>query len=137
MKRYLITLLALILTTGSVQAGWMAERFDSLSGSEWLVTQIEGQPGIGEAFLQFGSDGRLAGHTGVNHLSGSYEAARNELTFGPLISTRMAGPPELMEQEARLARALEKVNGSRRERVTLTLLADGQPLMTLRQRDFD
>ncbi len=137
MKRYLITLFALVVTATAAHAGWMAERFDALSGSEWLVTEIAGQPAQGEAYLQFGSDGRLAGRTGVNHLSGSYLIEDARLRFGPLVTTRMAGSPELMEQEARLTRALEQVDGFRRERIQLTLLDDGQPVLTLRQRDFD
>ena len=56
--------------------------------------------------LSFGDDGGLSGTTGVNRLMGRYEVGEAAVTFGPLATTRMAGPPELMAQEQAVTRAL-------------------------------
>ena len=45
-------------------------------------------------------DGRASGWAGVNRFTGSYALEGATLTIGPLAMTRMAGPPERMEQES-------------------------------------
>jgi heat shock protein HslJ len=55
--------------------------------------------------LTIGADGALSGFAGVNRFSGSAdpEALREgKLCAGPLIATRMGGPPEAMEAETQL-----------------------------------
>jgi heat shock protein HslJ len=75
---------------------------------DWTV---EGYAG---ATLTFVPDGTLAGSTGVNRVRGryTYDAAAL-LSVGPLIATRMAGPPEAMEAETRLLRALGQARTAR------------------------
>ena len=52
--------------------------------------------------------GEVSGNGGVNSFGGSYETpGDNALTFGPIAATRMAGPPEAMEQETKFFEALE------------------------------
>ena len=135
MKNILIALLLLILPAAADCA--VAAAPDPLAGSEWLVTEIGDQQALDEAYLQFRSEGKVGGRTGVNSFGGTYTAREASLSFGPLMMTRMAGAPELMEQEARLVAALERVDEFRREGIHLTLLADGEPVLHLRQRDWD
>ncbi len=74
---------------------------------EWTVAAMPG--GVLEdaaPTIAFG-DGRASGWAGVNRFMGSYALEGATLTIGPLAMTRMAGPPERMEQESRLAAALE------------------------------
>jgi heat shock protein HslJ len=52
-------------------------------------------------------EGRVTGWAGVNRFAGSYALEGAALTVGPLAMTRMAGPPERMHQEARLAASLD------------------------------
>jgi heat shock protein HslJ len=85
-----------------------------LSGSSWSVTAYNnGKEAVvsvaadSELTLEFGSDGQVSGSAGVNTFSGSFEYDGDTLSIGPLATTRMAGPQELMEQEALYLAALE------------------------------
>lgn len=135
MQRILIALL--IGLALPAQAGWFMSTHDPLAGSEWVVITIGDTAASKEVFLQFQSEGRVFGKTGVNSLMGSYTANDSHLKFGPLAMTMMAGPPEFMEQEHRFTQALEKVNRFERRRTHMSLFQDGEILMELRQRDAD
>lgn len=53
--------------------------------------------------------GNANGNGGVNTFSGTYETpGDNALTFGPIASTKMAGPEAAMAQETKFFAALEK-----------------------------
>ena len=79
---------------------------DALAGTEWSVVRLDGVEvgGAGEPLLlAFGHDGRVWGTTGVNELTASYSLTADDLTFGPLATTRRAaGDAGLMEREQRL-----------------------------------
>jgi heat shock protein HslJ len=82
---------------------------DALAGTQWELRSIDGQPvagADGPLLITFGHDGRVSGTTGVNQLTASYSLTPEYLTFGPLATTRRAGPPELMEQEHRIVSSL-------------------------------
>lgn len=73
-------------------------------------------------------DGRaqLSGMAGVNRFFGDYSFAPGEgaiggLTIGQLGSTRMAGPPEMMEFEAALLETLKTARTVRRDGETLVI----------------
>jgi len=57
--------------------------------------------------LEFGMGGNVSGSGGVNKFNGPYESTQKTLDIGTLAGTSMAGPPELMEQEAAYLAALE------------------------------
>jgi len=103
----------------------------------WTLTELEGT-GLGAlarpAELTIGADGTLAGFSGVNRFSGRVapEAlADGHLRAGPLVSTRMAGPPEAMAVESRLLALLGMPLEWRREGARLELLRDGAVLARL------
>jgi len=86
-----------------------------LPGTDWVVTGYNnGRQAVTSVSLastltvEFGSDGRVAGSGGVNTFSGPFESGATSITIGPLAATKMAGTPELMEQEAAYLTALEK-----------------------------
>jgi len=83
----------------------------------------------GTLTVTFGLDGptaRISGHGGVNRFHGPVDVGTGILRIGPLASTRMAGPPETMAQEAHLLRALEATVGWRLGRGGIDLVrADG------------
>ncbi len=55
----------------------------------------------------FGEDGNLSGKASVNQYSTAYTTTDDAMTIDEqIISTKMAGPPELMEQEAAYLAAL-------------------------------
>ena len=75
----------------------------------WTVTVLDGAPIAGDAAsaptLRI-ADGSLSASGGVNRVNGSCTVTGDHLEVGKLISTRRAGPPELMRQEAAFSRAL-------------------------------
>jgi len=86
----------------------------ALPGTSWNVTSYNnGKGGVAtlvadsELTLQFGKDGTISGSGGVNQYNGPYEADSRAVTIGPLALTKMAGEPDLMEQEAAFVKALE------------------------------
>ena len=82
---------------------------DALAGTHWSIVELAETP-IVEAetplVVRFGHDGRVSGSTGVNQLTASYSLTADYLTFGPLATTRRAGPPDQMEQEQRVVASL-------------------------------
>ena len=87
-----------------------------LSGTAWDVTGYNnGKQAVtsvlaGTALTAaFGPDGTIAGHSGCNEFSGPYSVNGNQITIGPLASTRKAcsDPAGVMEQEAQYLAALQ------------------------------
>ena len=60
------------------------------------------------ASLTFEGDGQVFGTGGVNRLRGTWSVDGDTLTFGPVVSTLMAGPPAAMHQESELLRLLQE-----------------------------
>jgi heat shock protein HslJ len=79
----------------------------SLGGS-WRLVEIDGKPVDPDApnEIRF-DDGRISGRIGVNRFNGSYIVSADTIEFGPAATTRMAGPPELMDLEDRFLAALQ------------------------------
>jgi heat shock protein HslJ len=108
----------------------MAEGAGSgLVGRSFRVVAIDGVPALERptADITFGVDGRVTGRATVNRFAGPYALDGSTLALGPLAGTLMAGPPEAMEQEQRLHRALAR---------SLTVVtADGGGRVELRDGD--
>lgn len=104
---------AAVLTQGSgnkvqLELQQVQSRSDSaLENTYWKLTAIgahpvQVQPNEREAYLLL-LDGRVSGSSGCNKLMGNFtHRAPGELHMGPLGSTGMACPPNMMEQEAAL-----------------------------------
>lgn len=107
----------------------------ALVGSTYRVVEIGGEPALRTptAELSFGSDGRITGRATVNRVFGTYRLVGDALTIGPLGSTLMAGPPEAMDQERRLLRALDRglVVAAVAPGGRVSLLAEGTPVLVL------
>ena len=67
----------------------------------------------------------------MNRLTGTFALNEGELRFGPLATTRMAGPEEAMEREQAFLAALERVTSYELDGRTLTLLAGDDPIARL------
>jgi heat shock protein HslJ len=75
---------------------------------------------------EFSDEGKLSGTAGCNHYRGSYTRDGNALTIGPLVTTRRACEPAIMEQEQRYLAALQRVTTLRLDVDNLNLRdADG------------
>ena len=59
--------------------------------------------------LTLAADGTASGFAGVNRWSGTCTSNGASLAFGPLISTRMGGPPERMELERKYLQSMATV----------------------------
>lgn len=111
-----------------------------LTGTNWVVESIGERPVTlleHQKPLQLvlsEQDNRAAAYGGVNRFGGSYQLDGERLTFGPMISTKMAGPHASNQQEARFAAALDAANAFRLAGDQLILLKDETPLVTLRAR---
>ena len=64
---------------------------------------------------------RVTGSGGINQLAGNYEIDGERVRFGPLITTKMAGPPEKTELERRLFSALARTTAWKRQDRALML----------------
>lgn len=111
-----------------------------LENTYWRLTEVAGQPartlpGEREAHLLL-LDGRASGNGGCNKLMGSYTRSGDALAIGPLASTRMACPPELMAQEAALLDAYARTTGFRIEGESLALIRDNTVLARFAARQF-
>jgi len=74
-----------------------------LDGTAWVLRRLDGQEGEplpGQATLAF-AFGQVSGSTGCNQFQGSVSEGESatSLVIGPLITTRMACPELLMDQE--------------------------------------
>lgn len=128
-----VLLCALALTTSPAYPA-------SLTGTEWKPTRIGelAMPAETEAFVQFRSKGRLSGLTGCNRILAQYTASGGVIFIGPVAATRMACAESVMSRELALVQALEQARTYRRETADLVLFdADGQPILELRQTDWD
>ena len=72
--------------------------------------------------LGFGGGGQLFGNAAVNSFASDYETSDDgELSFGQIITTRRAGPAEMMELEAKIIDLLSKVKAYEVSGKNLTL----------------
>lgn len=74
-----------------------------MSNTPWRLARLEvgGEPvdlGAAEITLEF-AEGRMAGKAAVNRFMGDGSIVDGHLEVGPLATTLMAGPPELMAME--------------------------------------
>jgi heat shock protein HslJ len=100
-----------------------------LSYTEWRLVELDGEPveiGAGEREPHLVLDleeSRVSGSGGANRIMGTFALAENELAFGPLATTMMAGPEEAMRRERAFLDALDRVTSYELEGRVLTLLA--------------
>lgn len=107
----------------------------SLAGTNWKIVAVDGRPAIEkpEAVLRFTETG-VSGSTGCNRFSGSFTAAEQAITFGPLGLTRMACAEPAMAQENVVMAVLNNrvaVDYDDAGRMILTA-ADGRTLTLIR-----
>ena len=101
---------------------------------KWLAEDIDGRGVIDNAqsTLEINQDGSVSGNTAVNRYSGKATIDGQKLTFGPLVMTKRAGPPALMDQESKFNSALERVASFRIEDTGLLYLSDATGKAILR-----
>ncbi|OQY07826.1 MAG: hypothetical protein B6I25_00725 [Planctomycetales bacterium 4572_13] len=138
----IFVILALLITVGCqesekalAQTPITSANFKAIAGMQWILREmtVEGEAFelVGEKpFIQFNADeNKVAGFASVNRFFGSVEIdGEGHVQWpGPFGSTRMAGPPEQMKQEAAFLKALPQTNRLSKAGINLyAASADGQ-----------
>jgi predicted amidohydrolase YtcJ/heat shock protein HslJ len=117
---------------------WTSEACDmagvnTAAHKEWTLTTLHGKKidAASPPTMMF-ADGKVSVFGGINQLSGSYALVQNSVIMGDIVSTKKAGPPELMELESSFAKALAKVDGFNVSENELTLSTDGKVVAVFR-----
>jgi heat shock protein HslJ len=109
----------------------------TLAYTDWTLVELAGEPaemGADEPPPSLAFDleeSRVSGWSGVNRLTGTFALSEDELRFGPLATTRMAGPEDAMRRERELVAALERVTTYDLDGRALTLLAGDDAVLRL------
>jgi heat shock protein HslJ len=104
----------------------IAER-DTITDRDWALVQVGGNPvptdpgGRGPTLRLDSPATRASGSAGCNQFSGSFKLMRDSLSFGPVVSTRMACAPAAMQLEQAYLSALSAASTYRATDSTLTL----------------
>jgi len=103
---------------------------------EWTLTTLNGEKiDVAKPPAMKFAHGKLSIFGGINRLSGSYALVGDSVTMGKLVSTKMAGPPALMELERNFARTLATVDGFDVSGNELTLSSEGAVVATFRSNE--
>ena len=98
-----------------------------LVGPNWRCTSYAGAGtmisvvGTDQVIASFAPDGSLSGYGGVNNYSATYRVSDFAMTIGPITSTKMAGPKDVMAQESAYLAAIAKTASFKIETYELTL----------------
>lgn len=103
---------------------------------DWLAEDVGGRGVIDNArtTIELRAEGVVTGSGGCNRFSGRAQLSGTALRFDPMISTRMACAPALMDQERKFLDALAAVRGWRFEREKLALLDGSETRLVLLAR---
>ncbi|UZN01967.1 META domain-containing protein [Cellulomonas sp. S1-8] len=95
----------------------------------WRVVRVDGTDladGLqGPPWLTFDGDGMVFGYAGVNRVRGTWRLEGSTLSFGPVVATLMAGPPEATTTERAVLGLLQDGGVVASQDGTLTLRTPG------------
>jgi len=129
-----VTLLAMASRKkDQAEASSASEKPATLGPGPWTVVEINGESTADPKpdILFDLENNSISGSTSVNRYSGTCEVKGNSLKLGPLISTRMAGPPEAMAQETEFVKIMDGELTWRATDGGVELLKDGSPVARL------
>jgi heat shock protein HslJ len=130
-RKYWIVTVGLIATLAACAAPTPAGPAPQLSGTNWTVTAIKGQPTIAghPPTMTFTAD-QVSGTTGCNSYSAGYTLSGTALTIKPAAQTVMAcEDATVMTQEQAFGTALAKVAAVRTAGTGLELVDAGQKVV--------
>ena len=98
--------------------------FAPLEGTAWLAEDIDGRGVVDRvpSTLIFDAGQKVAGRAACNRYFGTYQQSGDRVEIKPGGTTRMACPPDVMEQEDRFLAALGAAKKARHEGDKLLLL---------------
>lgn len=96
---------------GKGHAGCGGDPKSLLTGGEWIVETIGGEPVVAEskATILFMEEGQVAGNASCNRFVGGYQLTGEGLSFSQMGNTMMACEEALSRQEARFLELLQAV----------------------------
>ena len=106
-----------------------------LIGTAWVLIELNGKSFIPSEGLQLptlkldAAKQQASGTSGINRYAGSYDLNGSTIKFGPLMGTRMAGPPEAMAAEEAFLAAMRNVRGWSIIKQSLELTDGGKQLL--------
>jgi heat shock protein HslJ len=106
-------------------------QLNEIASKEWTLISLNGKSVAVEKppTVKFEA-GRASVFGGINRLSATCEVSEGKVSFGNLISTKMAGEPALMELESNFAKALAGVDSFQVSGNELTLSSKGATVAT-------
>jgi heat shock protein HslJ len=109
------TSLQLLDSSGAVTVEYAVDVPVALVGTDWTMVMynngrggFQGAESSATVTALFAKDGTVSGNGGVNQYNATYTASDGTIKVGPVTSTKMAGPEDLMAQETAYLAALEK-----------------------------
>lgn len=126
-----------ILVFSAVAMTACAGSSGNLEGTLWRMTSyqdvdgemVETLPDV-KTTAEF-LEGQVSGNSACNTYNGSYEVDGNKINFGPMMSTMMACPSPIMEQESGYLAALDLVSTFEVKDKTLTMFnSEGRAVLT-------
>jgi heat shock protein HslJ/uncharacterized lipoprotein YbaY len=124
-----------VVAEGATLSGCGGTLASRLTGADWTIAEINGQPAAGRApvTLRFEEGGRAGGQGPCNVYGGEWRLEGERLTFGRMFSTMMACPEPAMSQEQALHRLFGTVRGWRiGEQGELVIEGEGGSLVARR-----
>lgn len=120
---------ALALLAGCALADHDGPLPPGLADTSWRAETLAGRPLDADSVvtLQFLGDDLIAGKAACNRYNGPLRVVDGRLVVGPLVSTRMACPPAVMELEAAFFAALEGAQRFSRDNSALLLHSTAEP----------
>ncbi len=109
----------------------------TLVGTRWQLITLGENDALGEVTLLFGEDGRVTGTGGCNTFRTTYRVEGDALSFGPVLSTRMACSDEAgSQQEIDYFAALEAATAYELTADQLIISGEGAPLVFAAQPEL-
>jgi len=106
---------------------------NTAAGKTWTLTALNGKTiDVPKPPTMLFAGGKLTIFGGINQLTGSYALVHNKVTMGEIVSTKMVGPPDLMELENDFAKTLKSVDGFHVHGDQLELLTGESVVATFR-----
>ncbi|MDQ5825575.1 MAG: META domain-containing protein [Chloroflexota bacterium] len=136
-KRIALAATLIMLVAGMSLTTVAAAAAQSLANTNWVLAEYTAQgsaavTALGEPppTLMFGDNGMVRGYTVCNSYSGPYSESGDQVTFGPLITTRRACTnPEFVAQEQLFLRVMDGTTTVTRSGDRLTINAPAGSLV--------
>lgn len=138
-------LLAALLCGCSVVPDRSASRTPGSPFGDWVLSTLQQEPAdvavprtARTPTLRIADTGEIVGTAGVNQYSGSIspdKLAQGLFETGPIVTTRMMGPPQAMALERRFLDLLQQARYFHCDAKTLTLRSDGGKVLEFVRTD--